>query len=119
MSISINEVISWFTAEEEDLYDYELAYLSKGSQINLDSVPGRFYLEVVDSNTERNYDSYGYSLLNDGYIIFSVADDEGNTGLFKLPVGYASYEGWTYYPDSITPTVHKEKVITTWEWADI
>lgn len=109
-------VISWFITEE-DLYDYDLPYLSVDDFIELPSIPDGYILKVIASKADRDYDSYGNSFLEDGYIIFSVTAPDGDSSDFKLPLSYASYEGWEYRVNGIAPTVRKEKVITTWEWA--
>ncbi len=113
--ISTAEVKSWFQ-NSEDLYDLELTYLSKGDIIEMDTVPAGYELKMVAQNTEREYDSYGNSHLEDGYIVFSVTNDEGESREFKMPLSYASYEGWEYKVNSIAPTSKHVKTVTVWEW---
>jgi hypothetical protein len=114
--ITKETVIGWFNDQEEDLYDYDLPYLSVGDFVELPSIPDGYILKVIATQTNRDYDSYGNRHLEDGYIVFSVTGPDGTYEDFKLPMGYASYEGWEYRVSDIAPTVQKEKVITVWEW---
>jgi hypothetical protein len=109
-------VIGWFTEQEEDLYDFELEYLSVGEFIQMPSIPDGYIVKVIATKTDRNYDSYGNSYLEDGYIVFSVTAPDGTYEDFKLPMSYASFEGWTYDVHNVDRTVQQSKVITTWEW---
>lgn len=113
--ISAEMVKDWFKNSEDTLYDLDLEYSSEGDDIELEDMPSEYKLKVVVSNTERDYDSYGYQSV-DGYIVFSVTDSAGESENFKLPVSYASFEGWAFDINGIAPTVQKEKVVTYWEW---
>lgn len=120
MSIDVNDVRSWFKnasdADADELYD--ITYHSPGYKLVLESVPEGYAIEIIASENERDYDSYGYSTV-DGYVIFEVTDPEGDKQKFKLPAEYASYDGWSIDYDKITAVEKREKVITTWEWQNV
>lgn len=118
MSVSKEEVQEWFEAaiETDEFYDTDLAYMSEGDSVSFDSVPSGYAIKIEAMSTDRGYDSYGYQHLDDGYIVFKITDPDGESETFKLPVEYASYEGWSYDVSKLAPTTKQEKVVRTWEW---
>ena len=113
------QVIEWFTdSEYEDEIGEilcDLPYESVGAVVELPNVTD-FQITVAFLNTDRNHDSYGYSYLEDGYIILAVTDRSGSTKNFKLPMSYASFEGWDWNVREITEATYSQKIVTTWEW---
>lgn len=114
---TLEDVKLWVQHAYHDDELEDLGYeASVGTELEMSSLPEGYSAKVVFTNVERNYDSYGYRTLEDGYIVFSITDPEGDVQNFKFPIDYASYEGWTYDYRNITPTTHQAKVVTTWEW---
>ena len=115
MSISTEVVQSWFSEAEEELYELDLMYAGVGDKIDLESIPRGYSLEIVSDETSRDRDSYG-SLSVYGFLVFSVTGPDGDSAFFKLPMSYASYDGWSFDSATIVPTAKQEKVVTSWEW---
>jgi len=116
--VTVAELQEWFRNHEDVnyLYELELEYSSVGDTIELSSLPEGYSITVKDLKLEREYSSYGYQNLHDGYIILTVKDSESKEKDFKIPVTYASFEGWGYEIDNIVPAVRREQTITTYEW---
>lgn len=118
---STEDVRNLLTASYDEDYDTidELAYATNGQEIDLGDVevPEGWVLKTVDVNTDRDYDSYGNAYTEDGYIVFSVSDGTDSV-LYKLPVAYASYEGWDIELRNISQVKKTEKVVTTYEWTN-
>jgi hypothetical protein len=113
---TLEDVKQWVQHAYHDDELEDLGYVSEGDVLEMSTLPEGYSAKVVFSNTKRDYDSYGYQYLEDGYIVFSITDSEGDVQNFKFPIDYASYEGWSYDYNDITPTTHQAKVVTTWEW---
>jgi hypothetical protein len=97
---------------------YDSGYnAEKGQVIPVEGAPANWQFTVKDTNTETQYDSYGNGYLNDGYIVFEVTNGE-ETALYKLPMQYASYDGWDFQLRYIVPVQKVEKVISVWEWKE-
>ncbi len=111
----------WLSEPESDDYDVnimlsDLPYEGhEGYVLELPHVTD-YQVSVVFMKTDRRHDSYGYTYLDDGYVILAVTGIDGSSKNFKLPYGYASFEGWSWDVDKITEAFYREKVITTWEW---
>jgi len=122
---NIEEIKSWFSPEDdsEDYYELEntlidLPMYDAGHVFELPGVTD-FQLQIEHTNINREYDSYGYRSLDDGYIVFSVTGIDGSSANFKIPYYYASYEGWSWDISKISQVEKREKVVTTWEWTDV
>ena len=120
--INTEDVIEWFrNAEEEEDPDfiYELRYQGKDSTFDVLGAPDEYEFKVVINHTDISYDSYGNGYTDDGFIVFSVTNTLTNESAnFKLPVKYASYDGWSWNLNDIRPVIAQEKVVTLWEWVD-
>lgn len=118
----VEAVRNLFNEIYEKDYDllYDLRYASAGEAIEFEDfeMPEGWKLKVVDNQTEIQYDSYGNGYTEDGYIIFS-ATDASDSVLYKFPCAYASYDGWDYKVSEISKVEKREKVITTYEWANV
>jgi hypothetical protein len=107
--------VNWYETDEGGDYLNELPYeADKGTDIPVADKPEGWTLTVVDKHTELERDSYGYGSLEDGYIIFEVSDGT-RLALYKLPLTYASFEGWDIATRHIKPTVQRAKTIQIWE----
>lgn len=111
----------WFTEPESEEFDVDIELSDlpyegvEGYVLKLPHVTD-YQVSVVFMNTDRAYDSYGNSYLNDGYVILAVTGLDGSSKNFKLPYSYASFEGWSWDVNQITEAHYREKIITTWEW---
>jgi hypothetical protein len=116
---NLEDVKAVFNKIEEASDDafYEIPYASVGlfAEDGEEGVPDGWTISVHESQTERNYDSYGNAYTEDGYVVFRVEDDV-DSALYLLPVNYASYDGWSIDVSKMVKTEKKEKVVTTWEW---
>lgn len=123
--LSTESVRNWFkgNSDSEDEISEELSelpYQGVGYVLDLPGV-NDFQLTIVHDNTDRQYASYGYQYLDmdEGYVVFSVTARDGSSANFKLPYGYASFEGWSWDVDKIARVEKREKVVTSWEWTNI
>jgi hypothetical protein len=107
--------------EEQEDWFLDLNYDSGASQVwtseESNVVPEGWTISVEEINTETDYDSYGDRSLEDGNIIFKVSDGNAEA-LYKLPVSYASFEGWSQDLSGIVRVEKREKLITAFEWVD-
>lgn len=115
----LSKVKEVFYAMEEanpDIF-YDIPYAGTGefASEGEEGLPEGWTISIFESNTERDYDSYGNAYTEDGYVVFLVSDGEDEQ-LYLLPVSYASYEGWDRDLSRLVKTEKKEKVVTTWEW---
>lgn len=126
--LTAEDVKGWFSAllddgsEKYDIgFEDELIDLPYRKEGYILAVPGvtDYQVTVATTNTERTSDSYGYSYLEDGYVILAVTGQDGTAAHFKLPISYASFEGWSWDLSELTKVQLTEKVITTYEWAGI
>lgn len=104
--------------DENDEFS-ELVYSNGGESFTHEDypeIPDGWAVHVHEINTDSEYDSYGNSSVEDGYIIFRVTDGTEEQ-LYLLPVSYQSYNGWDYDLYKVTKTEKREKIVTTWEWA--
>jgi hypothetical protein len=117
--INVEKVKEVFSnlSETEDNDMHDLVYQGKGYVLHLTGAPKEWIIQLLDTrNAETQYDSYGYGSLEDGFVVISILNSTTQEfKYFSIPVEYASYEGWSVYPEKIKEVYQATKIITAWE----
>lgn len=115
--VDASQVKEWFysSLEVDETFLFDLRYSSVGDVFTIPSMPKGFQASVVASDTSIDYDSYGYGFTRDAYVIISISDESGYFDNFKIPAGYASYEGWDWKLNEITKVAQQAKEVFVWE----
>jgi hypothetical protein len=115
----VRELLGEVEETDPDAF-YELCYDAgfeyEPDEYNETVLPKGWTFKAVESKTDREYDSYGNSSIEDGYIIFELADNVGNSALYQMPISCQSYSGWDYSPTKVRRVEKQAKVVQVWEW---
>ncbi len=110
----VKEVFNNLSDNDEE-YVYELPYERVGTVVELANAPADWNILVVDtSSVETQYDSYGNGYTENGAVIFSVSDHD-ELKYFRLPMDYASYDGWSVDYNKLTEAHQVSRTVTYWD----
>lgn len=103
-------------AASDDDFEYSLSYMYRaGDELRIQSMPKKYSAVIEEVNLNREYDSYGNMYTEDAYIIFRLMENGNDKGLFKIPGGYASFEGWDWHFSDVTQVEKRSKQVMVWE----
>jgi hypothetical protein len=109
----VKSVLHELEDNNPDLF-YDLPYSGTGLLVDDDEegLPDGWSIFTHEVHTDRMYDSYGNGYTEDGFVILRVTNGTDEQ-LYRLPVNYASFQGWDVDVRKLSKTQQVEKVVKT------